>query len=292
MTFDVKAPAALKRSQEWFASIITRPMDGQSRMNPISPRGMPMEQEAAQYLIPSPTLAPHLRIELYNQQYWWRLLNILQETFPLLTCLFGYIDFNHSIAIPYLVKHPPNHWSLSFIGYALSQWVEEEYNAEDKLLIKNVVEVDLAFGRSFFAERRPSIGVEMLSPEQEKSLLSKTLSLQPHLELLVLPYHLLKFRDEMVKESPDYWLEHDFPILEREQTSYHCVIYRNRHDHFSWELVSPTAFQILQLFKKGTNIDNVCEWIEQQSEEMIMEASTNLHLWFQEWTFRGWLEAH
>src|SRR4051812_44875922 len=109
MAFDAAVPTQLKRMQEWFASIITRPVDEESRINPLSPEGVPMEQEACRYITPSATLLPAQRIQIYNQQYWWRLLSIMHELYPLVTRLFGHRDFNQTIAIPYLVKYPPSH---------------------------------------------------------------------------------------------------------------------------------------------------------------------------------------
>ena len=79
MIFDKKVPLELKKTQEWFASIITRPIDVENQMMPISPSGVPMEEEAKRFIVPRPKLRADERIQIYNQQYWWRLLNILQD---------------------------------------------------------------------------------------------------------------------------------------------------------------------------------------------------------------------
>ena len=144
MKYDEHVPSLLKREQQWFGSIISRPIDVDSKMNPMSPSGIPMEVEAAEHITPSPTLRSAQRIQIYNQQYWWRLLNTLHDIFPLTTRLFGYQDFNRTIGMPYLTKYPPCHWSLTLIGERLERWVEEDYHAGDKELVKNSVK------KSFF----------------------------------------------------------------------------------------------------------------------------------------------
>lgn len=289
MIFDTKVPSTLKNTQIWFASIITRPIDIENRMELISPSGASMVQEAVKYINASPTMQPYERIELYNQQYWWRLLSNLQENYPLVTRLFGYLDFNQSIAFPYLVKYPSSHWSLNYLGEHLMRWIDEEYDASDKLLVKHAAEVDLAINTSFFANRYEPLRTVNLSPEETETLSEKTLCLEPHVKLLTMPYQLLKFREEMMLQDPDYWTENPFPILEHDKGIYAFAIYRNRKDHVVWDCITPTVFKILELFKKGTNIENVCEWIELQTEETVTEATTNLHLWFQEWTLKEWL---
>jgi hypothetical protein len=132
MTFDSKVPTLLKETQEWFGSIISRAIDGNSQMNPISPTGRPMREEAWDHIRPSPTLQPAQRIQIYNQQYWWRLVNTLQESFPLVTRLFGFHAFNFTIAMPFLLKYPPNDWTLNSLGDRLPRWIEEEYKADDR----------------------------------------------------------------------------------------------------------------------------------------------------------------
>src|SRR5690242_1482815 len=54
--FDPKVPDLLCNTQKWFASIITRPLCEKNSMNQTSPQGVPMEEEAKQFIAPSPTL--------------------------------------------------------------------------------------------------------------------------------------------------------------------------------------------------------------------------------------------
>lgn len=175
MTYDTKVPIKLKKIQHWFGSIIGRPIDEDSRMNPLSPSGNPMELEAYDFIKPSPTLRPAQRIQIYNQQYWWRLINHMHESFPLVIRLFGYHDFNRTIAIPYLVSYPPTHWSLNQLGDKLPQWVEEEYQADDKQLVYDAVRVDWAFSHSFVAaELEPIHGANLPREGDPSSLLKKS----------------------------------------------------------------------------------------------------------------------
>src|SRR5690606_39116743 len=125
----------LKELQYWFAEIISRPIDMDNKINPITPSGKPIEEEAAKYIIPSSTLTPGQRMEIYNQQFYWRLLDILHETFPLLARLFGYRDFNEKLGFPYISTHLPDHWSLNQLGKRLPRWIEQHYHYMDKELV-------------------------------------------------------------------------------------------------------------------------------------------------------------
>ena len=81
----------LSTTLEWFASIITQPMDMHDTIHPYSPTGQLIAEESKKYIAPSECLQSHQRIELYNQQYWWRLFNVMQKNFPLVCRIFGYM---------------------------------------------------------------------------------------------------------------------------------------------------------------------------------------------------------
>lgn len=286
--YDKNVPLILKQEQDWFGSIISRPIDQESRMEPVSPTGQSMEEEAAYHIIPSPTLRPAQRIQIYNQQYWWRLLNTLHEIFPLVVRLFGYVEFNRLIGIPYLVKYPPRHWSLAQLGDRLSLWCLEEYQEIDKKLVSQAAHLDWGFSNSFTVRSLPSLRIEDLSMKEEEKLF-----LQPHLVLFELEYDLLRYRVDFLKEEPDYWIDHEFPILhsrgsKKGEKEYH-ILYRNAKNEISWKHISSLEYQILILFQKGATLQDVCNWLENLDADLQKNANEHLQEWFQEWAARGWL---
>lgn len=288
MMYDTKVPIQLKKTQQWFGHIIGRPIDDDSRMNPLSPSGQPMEIEAADFIAPSPTLRPAQRIQLYNQQYWWRLLNTMQEAFPLVTRLFGFYDFNRTIAVPYLVKYPPRHWSLSLIGDRLSQWAEDNYTAEDKTLVLDAIKLDWSFNYCFIAPELPSLSTEQSSTIDPNNLLKKKVYTQPHLHLFSFDADMFQFRAEFLKHPPDYWMDHDFPELKHGKVNFYCL-FRTLNNDISWKEITEVEYQLLRLFRTGTSIEKACNWLENQESSLCDMAMQNLHLWFQEWTVRRWL---
>lgn len=280
MSYDPNVPSILKGTQKWFAGIITQPIDVESRISPIAPSGLPIEEEAKKYITPSKTLEAHQRIELYNQQYWWRFLTTLQETMPLLTRLFGYYDFNQKIAIPYILKYPSNDWSINFLASRLPQWVEEEYHETDRQLVLESARIDWAYNACFFAAHDP---IQARLDE----MMDLKVTLQPHIHLFLLGGDLFTFRSEVIKQDPDYWLKNDFPELKKEGP-YPYVLFRNRKNAIVDKQISLVQFRILERLRQGGTIGEICDWIESQPE-LAEEASENLHVWMREWTAREWL---
>lgn len=277
--YDPAVPAQLKKTQQWFGSVISVPLYNGSEINPIAPDGQPIAIEANTYIAPSPTLKPYERIQIYNQQYWWRLLSNLQDTFPVLTRLFGYDDFNHSLAIPFLTKLPPNHWSLTYLGYRIPQWIASDYKADDKILVYHAAEIDLVYQEAFLKPHLPPLAAT------DGDLDSATLYLQPHAHLLHLPFDLLAFRRELLKHPPEFWYDNPLPQLKHEET--HALIFRTLSGIIAWKTMDAAEYVLLEQFKGGITIDALCEWLERQAEEVRLPAEAHLQEWFQEWTVQG-----
>jgi hypothetical protein len=283
-----QVPCQLKSTQEWFASIITHPLGKKDTIQSRTPHGSLIAEEAARYVIPSSTLRPHQRMQIYNQQYWWRLLNTLHANFPLVTRLFGTHAFNEKIGIPYLLKYPPNHWSLHLLGKCLPAWVAECYKERDRSLVLNAAHLDWAFMASLIAPQHPFLDLSQILKDNPEGLLSQTFYLQPHITLFTWEYDLLTFRGNFLKQGPDYWVEHRFPALPKGKT-YFLILYRNINNNLAWREISKGEFTLLQRFKLGCSMAEACDYIESQEASLYDFVAENLHKWLQDWTQAGWL---
>lgn len=286
LSFDPTLPEKLKKTQQWFGSIISRPIDMNSKMNPVAPSGRLMETEARQFIRPGPKLKSHQRIEIYNQQYWWRLLSTLQEMFPLVTRLFGSFNFNQTIGIPYLVKYPPDHWSLNFLGNNLPQWVSEKYCEKDKQFVLDATKLDFAFSDVFLKKGLVPLNEKLINSGDLSQLLEEKLILQPYVHIFSLPYDLFSFRQAMIKEEDsDFWIDHDFPPLEK--GTYSFVLFRNHANDIAFEPISEAEYLFLKRFQVGSSIDQACDYLETHHENLM--ENIDLAKWFQKWTMRHWL---
>lgn len=283
----VAIPETLQYTQEWFAGIITSHLGADSQIQEIAPSGMYVAEEAGQYIVPSETLKPHQRMQIYNQQYWWRLIKAMHENFPLVTRLFGYHAFNDTIAIPYLLKYPPNTWTLNQLGERLPKWVEEEYREADSRLIQDSVNLDWAFTSSFLAPQNTPLDLTLLIKDNPDNLLSCKFYLQPHIELFKWEYDLMEFREAFLEKDVEYWTENDFPAMAKGKT-YHFVLYRTLTNNIHWKEITNGEYALLSILKQGSSIEAACDFLEAQAD-LYEQAVTNLQGWLQDWVSRQWL---
>jgi len=287
-----KAPEELKCVQTWFGKIIARPLKNGHDIDPVAPSGQSVEEESKQFIVPSLTLKPMERIQIYNQQYWWRLLKVLQESFPVFVYLLGHDAFNETIGVPYLLKYPPDHWSLALTGSRLPKWIEEEYHCRDKELMIESARIDYGFSFASVVKGQKPLSSELSSnPEKCEEILSQKLYVQPYVQLFAMGGDFFKFRETLHRHSYDHWMTHPFPEVIRDKEHY-FVLYPDEMHLICWKEVSAGEYHLLRLFQSGITIDAASEWMETKGEQFFDGDFSQLQGWFQQWTANGWLTLY
>lgn len=281
-------PRALREVQEWFGALVSQRLTTDNRFPQRTPLGKNSERETERYIIPSPTLKPHERIEIYYQQYWWRLLRILHETFPSVTRLLGYTTFNATIAIPYLVRCPPHHWSIHYTGEKLPHWMQKYYRLHDADFLREVVACDWLMTAASVAPQLPFLDLAAFTAEEPDKLLTIPLKLQPHLHFLSCRGELPALRAELQTHPVEYWKDHALPSVDRTQLHYY-IFYQTPTKQIAWKAVTATETQLLRQFQRGISLEGACGWIERQSPTIRAEMTAKLQEWIQQWASRHWI---
>lgn len=222
--------------QKWFGAQLQQPPEEKCKDAP--------------YIKPGPVLKAHERLEIYHEQYWWRLLKCLQDNFPSLTHLFGHEKFNKQIGVPYLSDHPPDHWALCRLGQSLPGWMRERFTSIEKEL----AHIDAAMQHAFWCGA------------------SKTL-LQPHVHLFALDHDLFAFREQKCQGD-----------LEKRRCFF--ALYRSAQNHVKYKELSEAEHRMLVLLREKNSIDQACSALESCYQS---EAEEFISVWFHQWTVLGWL---
>ena len=275
LLYDPTLPASLRHTQEWFGSLIGKPL-----LSPLNPH----QQEAEEILESTPTLHALERLSIYREQYWWRLLKVLREQNPGLVRLLGFKRFDDTIATPYLMKHPPNHWSFIRLGDELVSWLHHSYQGKEQALIQHMAQIDRACFLSFCTAKRQPPDV---AENNVEALFDKTLILQPHLAFFSLKQQLLAFRDLLMSEQGDYWVHHARPPILAQKT-YFLILYRNGQNRIAWVEVFKEAYHFLERFREGSTLKEALEWSEAQGKTFFCAVEKHLAQWLHIWTALKW----
>ena len=283
--YDQLAPKPLIKSQNWFAEVISSPIDYYNHINPVAPSGQSIAIEALDYILPSLALQPHERMEIYNQQFWWRLLSTLHDEFPVVVRLFGYEEFNQKIGFPYICKYLPNHYSLSHLGDRLADWLLEEYHEDDKDLVRHGAKVDWAFNMAFIEEHQ---SVQPLKEKSPDELFNTFLKLQPHVFLFEQPYDWFGFREQFLQKSVEHWLENPFPELKK-GGNWQCIVFRNLNNRVTFEALTQEEYFLLKQLQAGSSIDQALDRLLGSSLTDTLLIEKELLNWTSSWFSKEWI---
>jgi len=164
---------------------VMRPLTPGLASRAITEQGLPMDEIAASYVKPNPLLTSFERLEIYNRQYWFRVIGAVSEDFSALNAVLGQERFD-SLVLAYLRENPSTSFSLRNLGARLPAWLAA-YPAlagPQHALAVDVARLEWAYIEAFDGASLLPLGWQDFAGLGKDSVLR----LQPHLQLLDLQY--------------------------------------------------------------------------------------------------------
>lgn len=171
--------------QRRMAEDVRRPLTPHYEMQRATEDGVSIEDLVASYIAPNSQLSSFERLEIYNRQYWFRLMSAVSEDYPSLNAVVGPKRFEPLI-LAYLQEHPSTSWTLRDLGAKLPAFLVDHAELAGKRhkLAVDVAKLEWAYVDAFDSKR-----LEPLTAEEAQGIgPDSRLFLQPHLQLLELTY--------------------------------------------------------------------------------------------------------
>ena len=164
---------------------VMRPLTSDFAMQAMTGLGLPVDEIAASYIKPNSLLDSFERLEIYNRQYWFRVIAAVSEDFPALRAVLGEEKFD-ALVLAYLRENPSTSFSLRNLGARLPAWFASypKIAGPQHALAVDVARLEWAYIEAFDGARLIPLDwhdFAGLGPDS-------TLRLQPHLQLLDLQY--------------------------------------------------------------------------------------------------------
>jgi hypothetical protein len=285
--------AALQRA---VARAVMQPLTRSERMKRSAPGGGRMSSYAARYIKPNDRLTSFERLEIYNRQYWLRVLAALAEDFPGLRAVLGGQWFE-SMSKAYLTECPSRSFTLRNLGARLETWLRQNpsWARDRQALALDMVRLEWADVEAFDGQARPSLRSEDLREMQSPQL---RLALQPYVQLLELRYPV----DDLllaVKHGDDAADFASNAIQERKKRSKVRAVAKlepaqifvavHRLD-FSvyFRRIEPEEFALLGALRSGKTIERAIELAFRKSAVPAADRAAFVQHSFQTWATLGW----
>ena len=264
---DTNADTKLAEAQALMFSHITRPLlqsEGGCEHEPNSVRDHEFNAAADKLFKPSWSLTAIDRLEVYNRQYWYRVLDSMLDDFPGVQAIIGAERFD-ALVYAYLQKYQSVNYTLRDLGYKLADFIKENttFTEPDTELAYQMAVFEWAAIEAFDKRRYPVLPPNALAASEPDSLILK---LQPYVSIMESDYALDDFALKLEKSNS----EHDVSTAQAsrniEQTEssrpakkhVFLVIHRLQNSVY-YKRVNEEQFILLNAIQRGATLAEACE---------------------------------
>ncbi len=280
---------ALKDLQRRVAAVVMQPLTQGETMRRSA------AAEAETLIKPNAVLSSFERLEIYNRQYWFRVLSCFAEDFPGLRAIVGIRVFE-KLMRAYLHDCPSRSFTLRNLGSRLEEWLaaNPQWTAANSRLASDMVRLEWAHIEAFDGGFEP-----VLTPaEIESAGLELRMSLQPYVRLLELAYPV----DDLLIEIHDYEGETDISSnaarlsqLRKRVRHYsrpepepvYLAVHR-ADDSVFYKRLEVEAYRMLRALSNQEPLSDAIEKAFENSSMPEDNRMPSLQEWFANWAELGW----
>jgi len=287
----------LAELQREMAAAVMLPLTPDEEMRAETADGRSMSSVAESFIAPNSRLSAFERLEIYNRQYWFRVLGALIEDFPAVRAVVGAEVFE-ALSVAYLTKHPSRSFSLRNLGSGLVEWLaaNPKFAGRRHSLALDVARIEWAFIEAFDSAERTPLTLDQIATLDGGS----RLALQPHVQLISLNYPaddlVLALHDREKRQTSEAGVKHDsgsaapvkLPKLRRRSTWVaahrvdNCVYYRR---------LQREEFLTLAVIRQGLPLAEVIGAGLADSRLPETRRAQRIREWFATWAELGWICA-
>ncbi|MEA3213325.1 MAG: hypothetical protein QOE70_6382 [Chthoniobacter sp.] len=279
---------SLAEIQRTIAGTLMRPLTSAELMRPDA------AETANRIVKPNDRLTAFERLQIYNQQYWWRLLGSFQDDFRGLRAVLGERKFDR-LAVAYLDACGSTSWNLRDLGQALEPFLGQhpELVAPHGTLALEMVRVEWARVIAFDGPEKPPLDPTKLGLAPE--LLR--FELQPYVTLLELTYPVDKLLGRLRKSNTGIASNAVSASRRRGPVRLsaspaprpiHIAVHRVDLAVY-YKRLDAEAYRLLCALRSGATLADACGAAFADSRDLPEQAAAKIREWFATWMGFGWL---
>jgi hypothetical protein len=286
----------LMQLQRTMARAVMQPLTSSERMQRRAPDGGPMKRYASRFIKPNDRLTSFERLEIYNRQYWFRVLSALSEDFPGLRAVLGERRFD-AMAKEYLIANPSHSFTLRNLSARMESWLRKnpKWAGAKQNLALDIVRLEWADIEAFDGKAEPALRPEDLATAAGPRL---KLTIQPYVRLLSFRYPVDDLLLEVRKEDDDTDFASNTFTEHRKRKRVRAVaklkparifLAVHRVDYSVYfRRIEQEEFSILTALRQGKTLGAAVESAFRKSAVPLEERPAKVQAWFATWSALGW----
>jgi Putative DNA-binding domain len=285
----------LQELQRRVAAVVMQPLTRREGMRRRTGDGRSIKAESEALIKPNRVLSSFERLEIYNRQYWFRVLSSFAEDFSGLRTVVGARKFE-GLMRAYLTECPSESFTLRNLGSRLEEWLlsNPQWITPRESLALDMVRLEWAHVEAFDGGYEPN-----LTPADiESAGLELRVSLQPYVHLLTLTYPV----DDLLIEVHDHEGDADTSSNAARQRQFrrrirhyeqpeperiYLAVHR-MDDSVYYKRLQLESFRMLNALSKQKPLEQAIDLAFENSSMPEQERIVALQQWFGNWAELGW----
>jgi hypothetical protein len=270
--------------QRWMADAVMQPLTRDYRMRRQS-AGQSVRRRITEVIKPNDRLSSFERLEIYNRQYWFRVLDSFAEDFPGLRAVVGAAAFDR-IAVAYISQYPSRSYTLGALGSRLASWMLANPGllGDRKKLSLEMAKLEWAHIAAFEAAEHPALATG------EGIDGSTCLKLQPYLHLFHFHYSVddLLLAVRQAENNGGLSPQRRRQLLRNLASgSVYLAVHRAEFS-VHYKRLDPEAFRLLRSIQRGESLGEAVEVAFKGSRVPTDDWPHLIEGWFANWMELGW----
>lgn len=265
--------------QKWLQTFIVDPGSNEEALLSAEEVAGVGPNSAENMILPSPTLKPAERIQIYRNMYLLRMDEALTIDFPAVVHFVGERAFFRLVKA-YVQVYPSRSYTLDHLGRHFAKFLGECPDLENGPFLHDLARVEWSLCNAFAAANSSSLQMSDLAnvdPADFESLVLKTI---PSLELLKVDHNVNQYYRCWVRDE-------ETPAPQQEQDW--LVIWRDSDEFQRWRLsISEAGFHFLGLLSQQKTLGESLE----STIERFEVAEATLFEWFSNWVSEGFFATY
>lgn len=290
-----KKAGSLRSIQQIMLEAVRRPLAADESMQKKWSDGSSTAAIVEQIIKPNDRLTSFDRLQIYNQQYWWRLLGAFAEDFRGVRAVIGDKKFDH-LAIAYLESCPSTSWTLRDLGGKLPGFLKTntKLTAPHSALAYDMARVEWARVVAFDGAEHKPVNPQKLAQSDPTKL---QLKIQPYVSLLKLDHPIdtairrLKHRSggSVASNAVSSEATTKTPRIRvtRSRTPVYLAAHRLDYSVY-YKRLEPWQFTLLNALNDGVPLAAACEAAFVKIKQRPEKSAALIQEAFATWTGFGW----
>jgi hypothetical protein len=265
---------ALGGLQRWMQSVIVHPGSLDDALASVEAGALVAPERLAEVLLPSATLTPAERIDIYHGMYVLRMAEALETDYPALAHFLGEGRWS-ALVRGYVEAHPSRSYTLNVLGRRLPDWLLVAPELTRRGFCHDLARLEWAITEAFDAEETPRLAEAELTATPAEAWDAARLVPSAALRLVELRWNANEWLDSTKDDR------HDHPRPRRRQTW--VAVFRQSYAVYRREL-SLSAYRLLSDLATGMTVGDALAAALARRGAPGPDALTR---WFRQWAADG-----